>query len=413
MSITRRALMHRGAMALVGTTAIPTFLARTVLAAPAPLAQPNQRLVVIFQRGAADGLNIVVPHAEPFYYQARTSIAIPKAQVLDLDGQFGLHPALASFQPLWNARQLAIVHACGSPDPSRSHFDAQDYMESGTPGVRTTTSGWLNRALATGPGGSSPFRAVCMGADVALTMRGPVEAIAMTDLRSFAVGGSGGASDLFQTMYDGSTSSVLRGTGKETFEATKMLQSADPARYTPAHGAQYPAGQFGDSMRQVAQLMKANLGVEVAFADIGGWDHHVNEGAVDGQLAHSLRELSQGLTAFWQDMGDDAENITVVTMSEFGRTVHQNGTGGTDHGHANAMFVLGGSVAGGKVYGQWPGLNPEQLHEGRDLAVTTDYRQVLAEAAWKQLGARDLGRIFPASHLSQQSFLNILPTRAV
>ncbi len=417
MAITRRALMRNGAMAVVGTAALPSFLTRTALAADASAGGKNQRVVVLFQRGAADGLNIVVPHAELYYYQARSSIAIPQNQVLDLDGFFGLHPALAEFRPLWNQRHLAIVHATGSPDPTRSHFDAQDYMESGTPGYRATVDGWLNRALQAQDEyrreKGSPFRAVSMGTDVALTLRGKVPAVALSNVGNFAVGGrnpdAAPVSEIFETMYDDSTSSLLRGTGAETFEAIKMLRSTDPAHYTPAYGAQYPPGPFGDSMRQIAQLLKANLGVEAAFADIGGWDHHVNEGNVEGQLARSLRDFSQGIAAFWRDMGDDAENVTLITMSEFGRTVRQNGTGGTDHGHANVMFVLGGQVRGGRVYGQWPGLNPEQLYQERDLAITTDYRQVLAEAVWKQLGARNMNLVFPEAQLRRQHFLEYLP----
>ena len=418
MAITRRALMRNGAMAVVGTAALPSFLTRTALAADASLGGKNQRVVVLFQRGAADGLNIVVPHAEPYYYQARSSIAIPRNQVLDLDGFFGLHPALADFRPLWDQRHLAIVHATGSPDPTRSHFDAQDYMESGTPGYRATVDGWLNRALQSQDeywrSKESPFRAVCMGTDVALTLRGKVPAVALSNVGNFAVGGrnpdAAPVSDIFETMYDDSTSTLLRGTAAETFEAIKMLRSTDPAHYTPANGAIYPPGAFGDSMRQIAQLLKANLGVEAAFADIGGWDHHVNEGSVEGQLARSLRDFSQGIAAFWQDMGDEAENVTLITMSEFGRTVRQNGTGGTDHGHANVMFVLGGQVRGGKVYGRWPGLSPEQLYQERDLAITTDYRQVLAEAVWKHLGARDMNLVFPEAQLQRQHFLEYLPS---
>ena len=416
MTITRRTLMRNGAMALVGTAAIPSFLTRAMFAAEASSGRNKQRVVVLFQRGAADGLNIVVPHAESYYYQARTSIAIPRNQVLDLDGFFGLHPALASFKPLWDQKHLAIVHAVGSPDPSRSHFDAQDYMESGTPGSKSTVDGWLNRTLQAqdehAHGKESPFRAVSMGADVARTLQGKVPAVAMSNVGSFSVGGrnpnAAPVSAIFETMYDDSTASLLRGTGAETFEAVKMLQATDPAHYTPANGAQYPAGQFGESMKQIAQLLKANLGVEVAFADIGGWDHHVNEGNVEGQLARSLRNFSQGIASFWQDMGDAAENVTLVSMSEFGRTVRQNGTGGTDHGHANVIFVLGGQVKGGKVYGEWPGLNPEQLYQNRDLAITTDYRQVLAEAVWKNLNARDMNLVFPGTRLHPRSFLNYL-----
>lgn len=417
MAITRRALMRNGAMALVGTTAIPAFLTRTLVAAESSASGKKRRVIVLFQRGAADGLNVVVPHAESYYYQARPSIAIPRDQVLDLDGFFGLHPALSEFKPLWDQKHLAIVHAAGSPDPSRSHFDAQDYMESGTPGYRATTDGWLNRALQAQDDHQhrkeSPFRAISMGDEVALTMRGKVPAIAMSNVGNFSVGGRNPdatpVSEIFETMYDHSTASLLRGSGSETFEAIKMLKSTDPAHYTPANGAQYPQGQFGESMKQIAQLLKANLGVEAAFADIGGWDHHVNEGNVEGQLARSLRAFSQGISAFWQDLGDDAEDVTLVSMSEFGRTVRQNGTGGTDHGHANVMFVLGGQVTGGKVYGRWPGLNPEQLYQNRDLAITTDYRRVLAEAVWKNLGARDINRVFPHAQINSQSFLNYLP----
>ncbi|HEU4982695.1 MAG TPA: DUF1501 domain-containing protein [Acidobacteriaceae bacterium] len=419
MAITRRALMRNGAMALAGTTMVPGFLARAVFAAETSDARAKQRVVVLFQRGAADGLNIVVPHAEGYYYQARSSIAIPRDRVLDLDGFFGLHPALAPFKPLWDQKQLAIVHAAGSTDPSRSHFDAQGYMEAGTPGDMATQDGWLNRALQAedkcpcSDHKHTPFRAVSMGADVALTLRGKVPAVAMSNVGSFSVGGrnpnAAFISELFESMYDHSTNSLLRGTGTETFEAIKMLKATDPAHYTPANGAQYPNGRFGDSMRQIAQLLKANLGVEAAFAAIGGWDHHVNEGNVNGQLAHSLGDLSQGIAAFWRDMGDEAENVTLVTMSEFGRTVRQNGTGGTDHGHGNVMFVLGGRVRGGKVYGQWPGLNPEQLYQNRDLAITTDYRRVLAEAVWKSLGAQDMNLVFPEAGVKRGSFLDYLP----
>lgn len=417
MAITRRALMRNGAMALVGTAAIPSFLSRALYAAETTATSRTQRLVVLFQRGAADGLNIVVPHAEPYYYQARTSIAIPREQVIDLDGFFGLHPALAGFKPLWDQKHLAIVHAAGSPDPTRSHFDAQDYMESGTPGYKATTDGWLNRALQAQDerrrSKDSPFRAVCMGAEVRRTLEGKAPVIALTSVADFAVGGrnpnAAAVSNLFEDLYDDSTSSLLRGTGAETFEAIKMLKATDPAHYTPANGAEYPKSPFGNSMRQIAQLLKADLGVEVAFADIGGWDHHVNEGNTEGQLAGRLRDFSSGIAALWQDLGDSAENVTLVSMSEFGRTVRQNGTGGTDHGHANVMFMLGGQVKGGRVYGRWPGLSPEQLYEARDLAITTDYRQVLAEAVWKNLRARDMNLVFPRSHVAPQNFLNYLP----
>jgi uncharacterized protein (DUF1501 family) len=410
--LTRRAFMKGGAMVVVGTASIPAFLTRSVLAQATSAQAQGKKLVVIFQRGAADGLNVVVPYRETSYYQYRPNIAIAQTAVIDLDGFFGLHPAMAPLKPLWDQRHLAAVHASGSQDPSRSHFDAQDFMESGTPGLKATVDGWLNRALqaedlACPECTRTPFRAVALGAQVPRTLEGRIQAVALDNIRDFGVQSTPAAAG-FAAMYDESTDSVLHGTGQETFEAVKMLKAADPAKYTPAPGAEYPGGPFGNSLKQIAQLLKANLGVEAAFADIGGWDTHQNQGNEEGQLAGRLREFSAGLAAFWTDMGDQAENIVVVTMSEFGRTCRQNGTGGTDHGHANVMFVMGGPVRGGKVYGRWPGLQAEHLYEGRDLAITTDFRQVLGEAAYQTLGARNLDLVFPQSGLQRKYFLNLL-----
>ena len=404
--------MKGGALALIGTSAIPAFLTRSVMAEVTTAAADKKKLVIIFQRGAADGLNVVVPYKEKNYYAMRPSIAIQEKDVLDLDGFFGLHPAMAAFKPLYEQGHLAIVPAAGSPDTTRSHFDAQDYMESGTPGVKATPDGWLNRALQAevAKERASAFRAVALGTQVPRTLQGKVQAIAINNVADFSVGGKGPQSspisNAFQAMYDESSDAVLHGTGQETFEAVKMLKAADPARYQPAAGVVYPNTPFGNSLKQVAQLMKANLGVEAAFSDIGGWDTHQNQGNVNGQLANRLKEFSETIAAFWNDMGADAENVTLVTMSEFGRTARQNGTGGTDHGHANVMFVLGGRVKGGKVYGRWPGLAEEQLNEGRDLAVTTDFRRVLGEAAYKTLGARNLGLVFPGAQVKVGDFLN-------
>jgi uncharacterized protein (DUF1501 family) len=406
--------MKGGALALVGTSTIPSFLTRSVMAEMTTAAANKKKLVVLFQRGAADGLNIVVPYQEKNYYAMRPSIAIQQKDVLDLDGFFGLHPAMAALKPLYDQGHLAMIHAAGSPDTTRSHFDAQDYMESGTPGVKATPDGWLNRALQVEllAGKPSAFRAVALGTQVPRTLQGRVPAIAVNNLADFSVGGKGPqtspVSNAFQAMYDQSTDAVLHGTGQETFEAVKMLKAADPAHYQPAAGVIYPTTPFGNSLKQVAQLMKANLGVEAAFSDIGGWDTHQNQGNVNGQLANRLKEFSETIAAFWMDMGTDAENVTLVTMSEFGRTARQNGTGGTDHGHANVMFVLGGRVKGGKVYGKWPGLSDEQLNEGRDLTVTTDFRRVLGEAAYKTLGARNLEVVFPGSQVQPREFLNFI-----
>src|ERR1700688_3083988 len=391
MSVTRRVFLRHGALTVIGTTAIPSFLARAAWGA-ADQGGRAKRLVVIFQRGAADGLNIVVPHAEAQYYALRPSINIPRKSVIDLDGFFGLHPSLAPFQPLWKQRQLAIVHAAGSPDPSRSHFDAQDFMEAGTPGVKATEDGWLNRSLRNlpHPPQKSPFEAIAMGPSIPRILSGLEPAIAMNNINDFSVGGRGAkvspVANTFEAMYDHSLDTVLHGTGEETFDAVNMLKAADPSNYKPVIGADYPKGHFGDSLRQLAQLIKANLGVQVAFADIGGWDHHVNEGATEGQIANVLGDFSQSIAAFWTDLGDLGEDTVVVTMSEFGRTARENGNRGTDHGHANVMFVLGGPVRGGKVYGRWPGLDQSQLYEGRDLAVTTDFRRVLSEVVSEYLG---------------------------
>jgi uncharacterized protein (DUF1501 family) len=413
--ITRRIFLRNGALAVVGTAALPSFLTRAAFGAIDPGIR-NKRLVVIFQRGAADGLNIVVPHAEASYYAMRPTINIPKKSVLDLDGFFGLHPAMASFEPLWKQKHLAIVHAAGSPDPTRSHFDAQDFMESGTPGVKVTDDGWLIRALhdqAVVPGkDKSAFRAIALGPSLPRILSGKEPAVAVNNVNDFSVGGKNPnavpMSNTFEAMYDHSVDSVLHGTGQETFDAVKTLKAADPSKYTPAANANYPKGRFGDSLKQLAQLIKANLGVQVAFADIGGWDHHVNEGSTQGQIANVLGDFSQSIAAFWTDLGDLGEDTVVVTMSEFGRTARENGNRGTDHGHANVMFVLGGPVEGGKVYGRWPGLDQSQLYEGRDLAITTDFRLVLSEVVSRYLGNKDMRTVFPGFENQSGQFLEVL-----
>jgi uncharacterized protein (DUF1501 family) len=418
MPISRRFFLRSGAIALAGTSALPAFLTRAVLAATPLAPVKGKRLVVIFQRGAVDGLNMVIPWREPNYYAMRPTIAIPQQKVLDLDGFFGLHPALASFQPLYAQGHLAIVHATGSPDGTRSHFDAQDYMESGTPGLKSTRDGWLNRAMQAEDLRSArphtAFRAVALGSDVPRTLAGSVPALAISNVQDFAIGGRGPqpapVSTAFESMYGKSSDVLLHAAGDSTFEAIRMLRGTDPGHYLPSPDARYPDSVFAKNMKQIAQLLKADLGLEVAFTDLTGWDTHQNQGNVEGQLANRLRDFSDSIAAFWRDMGPDAENITVVSMSEFGRTAHENGTGGTDHGHANAMFVLGGQVKGGKVYGRWPGLDNEQLNEGRDLAITTDYRLVLGELVSKMMGtmgATNLDATFPGARLNPKAFLGL------
>jgi uncharacterized protein (DUF1501 family) len=397
----RRAFLKGTACAIFGVGSMPAWLSRSVYAAEGP-GRRKKILVAIFQRGAVDGLNMVIPFGESRYYELRPSIGIPRPDVtpqtaVDLDGFFGLHPSLAPLKPLYDSGHLAIVDAVGSPDPTRSHFDAQDYMESGTPGLKATSDGWMNRALPKVPGPASPVRAVSLGANLARSIRGHNDAVAINNLNDFKIADAHGANG-FESMYESTLDTVLHGTGKETFDAIKMMQSIQKQPYTPASGAKYPGGGFGNSLQQIARLIKANVGLEVAFADIGGWDTHVNEVAAQpsaGQLANNLTQFGQSLAAFYQDLGDRMADVAVVTMSEFGRTARENGNRGTDHGHANVMFVMGGDVRGGKVYGEWPGLAEEQLYEGRDLALTTDFRDVLGELVSKHLGNANLKSVFP------------------
>jgi uncharacterized protein (DUF1501 family) len=430
VKFSRRYFMKQGGIAMVGLSSMPAFLQRAIAATPS---SGKKQLVVLFQRGAADGLNIVVPFGEPNYYRMRPSIAIPEPRrggrgsgfvlanpesnndwTVDLDGFFGLHPSLAPLAPLFHKNELAIVHAAGSPDPTRSHFDAQDFMESGTPGLKATEDGWLNRALETIPEeNASPFRAVAMGANLPRMLRGPAPAIALPDVRQFKVMAQNSSTGQvaeggFEAMYAQTVDHALRGTGTETFEAIDMLRKADPGKYQPENGADYGKNRLGQSLQQIGQLLKADIGTEVLFVDCGGWDNHVNEGGAKGQLSNLLKDLGQGMAAFRQDMGDRMENIVFVTMSEFGRTAKENGNRGTDHGHANCMFVMGGDVKGGKVYGRWPGLNEGQLNEGRDLALTTDFRSVLGEILRKHNGVKELAPVFPGFDNDPRKFTGLI-----
>jgi uncharacterized protein (DUF1501 family) len=409
---TRRIFLKSSAIAMVGTGAAPAWLSRTVYAQDAP--SPRKKiLVAIFQRGAMDGLNVVVPHGEAAYYELRPNLAIPRPDgtmdsAIDLDGFFGLHPSLQPLKSVYDAGHLAIVHAAGSPDPTRSHFDAQDYMESGTPGRKATTDGWLNRALPAGKK-PSPVRAVSLGTALPRALRGRNEAVAINNLNDFQVRDPRGAIT-FESMYADTLDKVLNGTGRETFDAVKLMQSVQKQSYTPAGGARYPNGKLGQNLQQIARLIKADVGLEVAFTDVGGWDTHVNEVGVRstaGQLANLLTDFGQALAAFYTDLGDRMADVCVITMSEFGRTARENGTRGTDHGHANVMFALGAGIRGGKVYGDWPGLAREQLYDERDLNLTTDFRDVLAEMATRHLGNSQITNIFPG--YSQPRFRDLLP----
>ena len=424
----RRVFMRNGALALVTMGLNPTLLRRTVFAqsltkGAATLGNARGKtLICLFQRGAADALNVVVPHGEPAYYRMRPTIAVPRPTLatqnsaVDLDGFFGLHPSLAPLKTLWTRGILAPVHAVGSPSNTRSHFDAQDYMESGTPDEKGTRDGWLNRYLATkgtceecgkreagsgrreagsGKREASVFRAVSMTQQTPRILMGPAASIAMNSIEEFAIRANGPAATNIEAMYASGGSDVVHAAGGEMLEAMKILQSANPLQYQPQNGADYPRSPLGQRLREIAQLIKADVGVEIAFADVGGWDTHVNQGGATGQLATRLDDFAKSLHALVTDLGDRMSDVVILTMSEFGRTARQNGNGGTDHGHAGCLFVIGGSVRGGKVHGRWPGLEPEQLNEGRDLALTTDFRSVFGEIARKHLGASALDKIFP------------------
>ena len=416
----RRVFLKGGGLALlslgVGSLgAGPLFLQRAALAAPGPA--PFQRrkvLVAIFQRGAMDGLMAVPPLDDGALRRLRPRLAMTAARtaggeerLLDLGGEVGLHPAFAPLLPLWREGRCAVVHAVGSPDPTRSHFDAQDYMETGTPGRKGTASGWLNRVA--GELGherpprqaASPFRAVAMAPALPRSLYGEATALAVTDLSRFevrlpgapAVARAAGAG--FEELYGETTQRLLQETGKETFEAVELLRRADASSYRPAVGARYPRTPLGASLQQVAFLVKANLGLEVAFTETGGWDTHVQQGTVQGTFARRAAELAQSIAAFWTDLGTHQDDVVLLTMTEFGRTVRENGSGGTDHGHGSCLFLLGNGVLGGRVHGRLPSLADGELYEGRDLPVLTDFRAVFAEVASAHLGVRDGATLFP------------------
>ena len=397
----RRIFLKNGGLALVSLGFAPTFLARTVHG----LAAERQKvLITIFQRGAVDGLNMIVPFGEADYYTARPSLAIARPgsgadTAIDLDSFFGLHPRMRPLQPWWQSGKLAIVHACGSHDATRSHFDAQDYMESATPGVKSTPDGWMNRYLhAKEHQKATPFRAVALAPQLPRSLQGTAPALAIGQIEQFGIR-AGASTEMvqssFESEYAAAANSVLHSTGREAFDAVRMLKKADPAQYAPSNGAEYPRSPFGQALRQIAQLVKADVGLEVAFAESGNWDHHANEGAAVGILANRLDDLSRGIAALARDLGDRMHDVVIMTMSEFGRAVGENGSRGTDHGHGNAMMILGGAVRGGKVYGTWPGLAREQRHDGRDLAITTDFRAVFNEVVRGHLGLADTSRVFP------------------
>ncbi len=408
----RRFFVKSGALAFVTLGLTPGFVWRSAWA------EANRRrktLVCIFQRGAVDGLNVLVPFAEPAYYRMRPRIAIPEpgareGAALDLNGFFALNPALAPFKDLYNRGLLAAVQGVGSPSATRSHFDAQYFMETAVPDVKTVADGWLNRAMSASsccdPEGHQFLRAVAMSERVPVALKGDAPALAISNLETF-ISGPGLGLEAFEALYDeDSADLVLGGPGRDAVEAIKLLRKNDPRRYEPT--ADYPNSPFGRAMIQIAQLIKADVGLEIAFADVGGWDTHVNQGSYQGQLATRLRDFGGAISAFCTDLGDRMEDVLVLTMSEFGRTARENGNAGTDHGHANCLFAIGGGVRGGAIYGRWPGLEPEQLYEGRDLALTADFRDVFAEVLVGHLGVEKLDKVFPHYRIDRSKFLGLI-----
>jgi uncharacterized protein (DUF1501 family) len=406
--VTRRLFLKSSGIACLTLGFAPSFVARAAEAA----GTRKKLLITIFQRGAVDGLNMIVPFGEAAYYQARPSIAIARpgaAQgAIDLNGFFGLHPRMAALKPLWDNRSLAIVHACGSPDATRSHFDAQDYMESATPGVKSTRDGWLNRYLQLAGDAHDPLNAVAMTRQMPRALQGSAPALAMGSVTEFGVrGGMGGA---FESAYSRSGDRVLSPTANDAFEAMRTLATKGAGAYRPANGAQYPRTPYGQALQEIARLAKADVGLEIAFAESNQWDHHANEGGATGQIANRLDDFAGGIAALAQDLGDRMADTVILTMSEFGRTVAENGNRGTDHGHGNAMMAIGGNVKGGEVYGKWPGLRAADRFEGRDLAITTDFRDVFGEVVMRHLGADNAtaARVFPGYGVKPGQFRGIL-----
>jgi uncharacterized protein (DUF1501 family) len=409
--ISRRIFLKSSGMAMLSLGFAPSFLARTAEAA----GTRRQLLIAIFQRGAVDGLNMVVPFGESEYYRLRPSIAIPRpgageGAAVDLDGFFGLHPRMASLKPLWDNHSLAIVHACGSPDATRSHFDAQDYMETATPGVKSTKDGWLNRYLQVAHSHDTPLTAVAVARQMPRSLQGTAPALAMASIGEFDVRGGMGTQETFEEAYARAADHVLKGTASDAFSAMRTLSATSARTYRPAHGAVYPRTPYGQALQEIARLAKADVGLEIAFAESNQWDHHVNEGGSTGQIANRLSDLADGIAALAQDLGDRMADTIILTMSEFGRTVAENGNRGTDHGHGNAMMLIGGRVKGGTIYGAWPGVREEQRHDGRDLKVTTDFRDVFGEVVMRHLGADEkaAARVFPGYGVTPSRFRRIL-----
>ncbi|HEY0953423.1 MAG TPA: DUF1501 domain-containing protein [Roseateles sp.] len=394
----RRQLLHFGAFTLAG---LPPALVQ----AQGEVA--HRKLVVVMLRGAVDGLSVVAPYGEREYAANRPQIALapPGAEdgLLKLDALFGLHPALGALKRRWDGGQLAFVHASGSPDPTRSHFDAQDYFESGTPGRKSTPDGWMNRLLAGLPGEPAPTRAISMGQTPPRIFAGAASVASLglgpNAMQRRAIDNPQMQASLTRLYAaDAPLSGTLRDTTEGRGEMARSMAAAEPRSMDPSADAGAPSARsFAADARRLGQLIRKDPHTQLAFTSVGGWDTHVNQGAARGQLANRLASLGAGLDALAQGLGDALQDTVIVVASEFGRTLRQNGNGGTDHGRGNVIWLLGGPVAGGQVLGEWPGLDASALADGRDLAVRTDFRQVLAPLLQRHLGLSEtaLAAVFP------------------
>jgi len=398
--VSRRAFIKSAGLTMfgIGVGGVPEFLVKTAKAQKASgIFQKRKILICIFQRGAMDGLMAVSPFEDQYLKSARPDLFVN--DFIDLDGKFGLHPGFTAFENIFKEKRLAIVHGMGSPNNTRSHFDAQDYMESGTPFNKGTPTGWLNRAIGLLGHDATPYQAVSLTSSMPRSFYGDNPTLAIRDLRDFTVrGGSRGAVNAamsFEELYDETSSQLLKDTGKESFEAMKLLQKTKITDYKPSNGAAYPTSQLGNSLKQIAQVIKMDVGLEIGFAESGGWDTHFNQGTTNGVFARNANDLSKSITAFWSDLESYQDDITILTMTEFGRTVKQNGTGGTDHGRASCSFIIGNDVMGGKVYGNLKELAIENLEDGRDLPVTTDFRSVFSDVASAHLKFDNDKVLFP------------------
>lgn len=438
----RRVLLKSGALAMLSLGPGPRFLRRLAGAMPSPVARPKV-LVPIFLRGAMDGLMAVPPLSDPNLRRWRPRLsmkasAVSGGDLLDLDGSYGLHPAFSPWQSLFREGRLAVVHGVGSPDPTRSHFDAQDFMETGTPGQRGTSSGWLNRVMsqasttqpvsapeapsletssaekasaapASGDGGRrppsvSPFRALAMSGELPRSLYGREPALAIDDLEEIDLylphhpTLSQALRPAIEDLYRNTEKDLLRRHSQQMFDALRLVSQEELAAYRRQRGRRYPDTRLGRSLLQIAFLIKSGVGLEIACAESDGWDTHVGQGTVRGAFAARAQELAAAVRAFWDDIEAFHDDVVVLTMTEFGRTVEENGAGGTDHGHGSCCFVLGNRVDGGKVYGDLPPLDQANLYEGRDLPVSTDFRSVFMEVTGKLFGIDDHQAVFPGWH---------------